>query len=202
VSISSPTSTQNAREAKRAVRAAERAAKRAAREAKRPTRRELLAEIADLPDDTYISPAHAAAMLDTSTGVLLSWRDQKRGPRFHGFRQFVRYRISDLISFMAQRVGDVEAVPESILREQQVCEVTHLSHATIRRRVAAGNFPPPVKLGDGRDGAASGWLASEVVAWMRSLRREETAEPVAGADARPRTPIKPPKKTPADEAAP
>ena len=109
-------------------------------------------------------------MLDTSTGVLLSWRDQKRGPRFHGFRQFVRYRISDLIAFMAQRVGDVEAVPESILREQQVCEVTNLSHATVRRRVAAGTFPAPVKLGGEGRGAASGWLASEVVAWMHSLR--------------------------------
>ena len=70
---------------------------------------ELLAEIATLPDDAFISPVHAAALLDTSTGVLLSWRDQKRGPRFHGFMRFVRYRISDLNSFMAQRADEVAA---------------------------------------------------------------------------------------------
>lgn len=65
-------------------------------------------------------------------------------------------------------------IEERILRERQVIEVTGMSHATIRRRVVAGTFPAPVKLGDGRHQAASGWLASEVVEWMRALRREET----------------------------
>jgi predicted DNA-binding transcriptional regulator AlpA len=65
-----------------------------------------------------------------------------------------------------------ELLPEAILREPQVCAITNLSHATVRR-VAAGTFPPPVKLGDDRHGAASGWLASEVTNWMRALRREE-----------------------------
>ena len=68
-----------------------------------------------------------------------------------------------------------EVLPEAILREPQVCAITNMSHATIRRRVAAGSFPAPVKLGDDRHGAALGWLASEVTHWMRSLRREEAA---------------------------
>jgi hypothetical protein len=72
-------------------------------------RANLLAEIVDLPNDAFVSPAHAAAMLGTSTNVLQSWRDQKRGPRFHGFRCFVRYRLSDLNSFMAQRANEVAA---------------------------------------------------------------------------------------------
>lgn len=101
------------------------------------TRRELLTEIADLPEDAFISPDHAAAMLGTTTGVLLSWRDQQRGPQFHGFRRFIRYRISDLRWFMAQLADEVAGFElEMILREVQVCAITGMSHATIRRRVA------------------------------------------------------------------
>jgi hypothetical protein len=73
------------------------------------TRASLLAEISELPNDAFVSPAHAAAMLGTSMDVLQSWRDQKRGPRFHGSRGFVRYRLSDLNSFMAQRANEVAA---------------------------------------------------------------------------------------------
>jgi DNA-binding transcriptional regulator YiaG len=73
------------------------------------SRASLLAEIADLPEDAFVSPAHAAAMLGTSTNVLQNWRDQKRGPRFHGSRSFVRYRVSDLNSFMAQRADEIAA---------------------------------------------------------------------------------------------
>jgi hypothetical protein len=73
------------------------------------SRANLLAEIADLPNDAFVSPAHAAAMLGTSVDALQSWRDQKRGPRFHGFRGFVRYRLSDLNSFMARRANEVAA---------------------------------------------------------------------------------------------
>lgn len=69
----------------------------------------LLAEIADLPNEAFVSPAHAAAILGTSMNALQSWRDQKRGPQFHGFRGFVRYRLSDLNSFMAQRADEVAA---------------------------------------------------------------------------------------------
>ena len=35
-----------------------------------------------------------------------SWRSQRRGPRFHGSNEFVRYRISDLDLWMATRAGE------------------------------------------------------------------------------------------------
>jgi prophage regulatory protein len=62
-----------------------------------------------------------------------------------------------------------EVLSEAILRESQVVTLTGLSRSTIRRRVQAGTFPKPRKLGDDSKQAASGWLASEVTRWMRSL---------------------------------
>ena len=99
----------------------------------------------------------------------------------------LRVEITDILCDLLgiKKPGDVilaELLQEAILREAQVCAITNLSHATIRRRVAAGTFPPPLKLGDDRQGAASGWLASEVIEWMRSLRREEQMEPASRAD--------------------
>lgn len=98
------------------------------------------------------------------------------------FDAALRVQITDILCNLlgVKKPSDVllaEVLPEAILREAQVGAITNLSHATIRRRVAAGSFPPPLKLGDDRQGAASGWLASEVITWMRSLRREEAAEP-------------------------
>jgi prophage regulatory protein len=89
----------------------------------------------------------------------------------------LRGQITDILRDLlgVKKPADVllaQVLPEAILREAQVCALTGLSHATVRRRVAAGTFPPPRKLGDDRHGAASGWLASEITRWMRSLRRD------------------------------
>ena len=70
-------------------------------------RASLLAEIADLPPSAFIPTAHAAAYLGSTPGVLQSWRSQRRGPRFHGSNEFVRYRISDLDLWMAARAGEI-----------------------------------------------------------------------------------------------
>ena len=88
------------------------------------------------------------------------------------FDAALRVQITDILCNLlgVKKPADVllaEVLPEAILREAQVGAITNLSHATIRRRVAAGSFPPPLKLGDDRQGAASGWLASEVITWMR-----------------------------------
>jgi hypothetical protein len=65
----------------------------------------LLTEIKTMPDDTYISAKHAAALLDTSPGQLSNWRVQRRGPPFvKGYGRFIRYKISDLKAFMAERL--------------------------------------------------------------------------------------------------
>ncbi len=76
------------------------------------SRAELLAEIRALPDFAPVTSQHAAAFLDTSTGVLANWRSQRRGPRFEKNGDFVRYRISALKAFLA---GDdaLDAPPKS-----------------------------------------------------------------------------------------
>ena len=70
-------------------------------------RRELLAEIAGLPASAFIPTAHAAAYLGSTPSVLLNWRSQRRGPRYHGKNDFIRYRISDLDLWMSSRSGEV-----------------------------------------------------------------------------------------------
>jgi hypothetical protein len=71
------------------------------------SRADLLAEIASLPPSAFVPTAHAAAYLGSSPGVLLNWRSQRRGPRYHGKSDFVRYRISDLDLWMSSRADEV-----------------------------------------------------------------------------------------------
>jgi hypothetical protein len=71
------------------------------------SRPELLAEVAGLPRSAFIPTAHAAAYLGSSPGVMLNWRSQRRGPRYHGKNDFVRYRISDLDMWMSTRANEI-----------------------------------------------------------------------------------------------
>ena len=71
------------------------------------TREELLEEIVGLPASAFIPTTHAAAYLGSSAGVMLNWRSQRKGPRYHGSGNFVRYRISDLDLWMASRADEV-----------------------------------------------------------------------------------------------
>lgn len=73
----------------------------------RVVRAELLSQLNDLPDDAFVSARHAAAVLDTTTSVLANWRSQRRGPTYHGNRDFIRYRLATLHSWMNQRAGEV-----------------------------------------------------------------------------------------------
>ena len=55
-------------------------------------------------------------------------------------------------------------IPEALLKIQTVTAVTGLSESTIRRKVAAGTFPAPVK-----DGArCTRWVAGKVQNWLRA----------------------------------
>jgi hypothetical protein len=78
------------------------------------SREELLAEIAGLPPTAFISTAHAAAYLGSTPGVMLNWRSQRRGPRYHGKNDFVRYRISDLDLWMSSRADEIRSAEISI----------------------------------------------------------------------------------------
>lgn len=69
----------------------------------------LLTAISELPRSAFIKTAWAAAYIDSSSGVLLNWRSQRRGPRYHGSNDFVRYRISDLDVWMSARANEVRA---------------------------------------------------------------------------------------------
>ena len=71
------------------------------------SRAELLAEIANLPSSAFINTAQAAAYIGSSPGVLLNWRSQRRGPRYHGSNDFVRYRLADLDTWMSARSDEV-----------------------------------------------------------------------------------------------
>jgi hypothetical protein len=71
------------------------------------SRADLLTEVAGLPPSAFIPTAHAAAYLGSTPGVMLNWRSQRRGPRYHGKNDFVRYRISDLDLWMSSRANEI-----------------------------------------------------------------------------------------------
>src|SRR6516225_6258999 len=73
------------------------------------SRADLLAEIAGLPPSAFITTTQAAAYIGSTPGVMLNWRSQRRGPRYHGKHDFVRYRISDLDLWMSSRADEIRS---------------------------------------------------------------------------------------------
>src|SRR5262245_17966530 len=71
------------------------------------SRAELLAEIAGLPPDAFVPTSHAAAYLGSTPDVMGNWRSQRRGPRYYGAYEFIRYRLADLARFMATRADEI-----------------------------------------------------------------------------------------------
>jgi prophage regulatory protein len=59
-----------------------------------------------------------------------------------------------------------------ILRLPEVIEVTGLGRSTIYAKVAQGQFPKPIKLGD----RATGWLDTESYDWILSKREAHHAQ--------------------------
>ena len=84
------------------------------------SRADLLAEIADLPTSAFIPTAHAAAYLGSTPGVMLNWRSQRRGPRYHGKNDFVRYRISDLDMWMSSRADEIRGNGSSTVQAEPI----------------------------------------------------------------------------------
>lgn len=70
-------------------------------------RADILVEVAALPPSALLTPRQAAAYLGTSTGVLGNWRSMRHGPRYHGYREFIRYRLCDLDQWMATRAAEI-----------------------------------------------------------------------------------------------
>jgi hypothetical protein len=100
----------------------------------------LLARIAALPTDAFVSPQLAAAFLDTTTGVLDSWRKQRRGPPYHGANQFIRYRIVELNHWMSTRSGEVLEKPEGLFNTSPPPRLVWSQSATTNNEAA--DHPP------------------------------------------------------------
>jgi prophage regulatory protein len=65
---------------------------------------------------------------------------------------------------VAVQTLDSLKIPEALLKISTVTAVTGLSASSIRRRMAAGQFPQPV-----RDGArCTRWVAQSVTDWLRA----------------------------------
>lgn len=96
--------------------------------------------------------------------------------------------LDDAESFAAQRDGlrplkarvltDQELIwgivmgpNDKIIRLPQVLEKVGLKKSAIYKKIKLGEFPPPIKLG----AHASGWLESEVIAWIDKLARQRQA---------------------------
>ena len=66
-------------------------------------------------------------------------------------------------------LGDLTGGPEiELLRMADVLQRVPFSRTTLWRRVRAGEFPSPVRLG-GPNSRIIAWRATDVTAWQRSL---------------------------------
>jgi len=76
------------------------------------SRADLLAEIADLPPSAFVPTVQAAAYIGSTPAVMMNWRLQRRGPRYHGKNEFIRYRISDLDQWMSARANEIPEIDD------------------------------------------------------------------------------------------
>jgi prophage regulatory protein len=80
------------------------------------------------------------------------------------------YKILNVQKFGEQIIA--ERLKDAVLKLSVVSEITGIPASSIYRKVAAGQFPAPIKLGE----SASGWLLSEVEMWLAARREERDAE--------------------------
>ena len=61
---------------------------------------------------------------------------------------------------------------DKVLRPKQTKEIVSLSFASMYRKAKDGTFPKPIKIGE----HASGWLESEIYAWLDERIAERDSE--------------------------
>ena len=69
----------------------------------------------------------------------------------------------------AQQPLDAATIPDALLKVGTVAAVTGLSSSSIFRKVAAGEFPQPVRLGK----RCTRWRAGLVTAWLAAAGKPE-----------------------------
>ena len=77
---------------------------------KTESRTKIIGEIHELPPSALLTPRQAAAYLNTTTGVLANWRSLRRGPRYHGVNDFIRYRLRDLDEWISARASEISCI--------------------------------------------------------------------------------------------
>jgi prophage regulatory protein len=90
---------------------------------------------------------------------------------------FIRARVREELRNIPEIPNDTDLLPslitEAVLRAPAVSTLTALAIPTIYRKVAAGEFPKPIKLAD----KASGWPLSEIIAWIEQKKHERLSPP-------------------------
>ena len=76
------------------------------------------------------------------------------------------HRILQTKKFGEQIIA--ERLKDAVLKLSAVSAITGVPGSSIYRKVTEGSFPSPVKLGE----AASGWLLSEIEAWIEERKEE------------------------------
>jgi prophage regulatory protein len=79
------------------------------------------------------------------------------------------YKLLNVQKFGEQIIA--ERLKDAVLKLSAVSEITSVPASSIYRKVAAGQFPAPIKLGE----SASGWLLSEIEQWIVERRQERDA---------------------------
>jgi prophage regulatory protein len=79
------------------------------------------------------------------------------------------HRIMNVSKFGEQIIA--ERLRDAVLKLSVVSAITGLPASTLYRKIQHGEFPAPIKLGE----SASGWLMSEVDAWIAARREERDA---------------------------
>ena len=66
------------------------------------------------PRDRYLNDVEAAKILSSSPQTLRNWRHLGRGPAYSKCGRMVRYRLADLLDFMAAGRIDPEVRREAL----------------------------------------------------------------------------------------
>lgn len=64
----------------------------------------------------------------------------------------------------------LEHIPDRLITEKEVAFAVGLSHGTIREKVKARTFPPPVQASE----RCVRWRLSDVLAWIEALPKVES----------------------------